>query len=248
MITFLFILVGFFLIYIINQIIINYHHKKKHFPKDNPPKEVLKITTSVLWIGVLFMIIGSIFININFKKFEKEPSIEEKITNVYRELNKDDDYKKYSFYKESLYNSTIPQLESIMLEIDSTYFDYSKIIKTLDSLKVEKQKLDKEYAENAEKRKKEAVNSQNTYSYKPSDEEIDKLFSRWDGSLPVLKDYVKNRMNDPKSFEHVETGWKTLNDGLQVRMKFRGKNAYGAIVLDQIIVKTDFNGNILQVL
>lgn len=85
-------------------------------------------------------------------------------------------------------------------------------------------------------------------SYKPSSSEVESLFSKWDGSLPELKEYVKENMHDPSSFEHVETGWKVLNDGLHVRMRYRGNNAFGNPVVNSIEVKTDFEGKITGII
>lgn len=78
-------------------------------------------------------------------------------------------------------------------------------------------------------------------------EKILKQFSSWDGSHSNLKKWVKNNMNDPKSFEHVETTYTDKGDYLLVYMKFRGKNAFGAKVLQTAIGKADLNGNILSV-
>lgn len=56
-------------------------------------------------------------------------------------------------------------------------------------------------------------------------------FSGWNGSNPEFVYAVKSTMNDPSSFEHVETRFKDNNDGtLKLFMKFRGKNAFGAII------------------
>lgn len=78
-------------------------------------------------------------------------------------------------------------------------------------------------------------------------EKILKQFSSWDGSHSNLKKWVKNNMNDPKSFEHIETTYTDKGDYLLVYMKYRGKNAFGAKVLQTVIGTVDLNGNVLSV-
>lgn len=75
---------------------------------------------------------------------------------------------------------------------------------------------------------------------------IYKQFSNLDGSHRNLKRYVKNNMNDPKSFEHIETKYADKGTYLYVYMKFRGSNAFGATVLNTIRAKVDLQGNILS--
>jgi hypothetical protein len=78
-------------------------------------------------------------------------------------------------------------------------------------------------------------------------EQVEKLFSAWDGSNLDLELHVKDRMNDPKSFEHVETRYKDLGDFIMVSMEFRGKNAFGGVVKNKVYAKIDIEGNILEV-
>ena len=77
------------------------------------------------------------------------------------------------------------------------------------------------------------ISSQNNNTLS-SNEPVDanaEFFSGWNGSNPQFVDAVKSTMNDPSSFEHVETRFKDNNDGtLKLFMKFRGKNAFGAII------------------
>ena len=67
-------------------------------------------------------------------------------------------------------------------------------------------------------------------------EKVKDLFSPWDGSSFALVRATKNAMNDPKSFEHVETTHVVRNDGkIEVFMRFRGKNAFGGVVLQTVV-------------
>lgn len=62
---------------------------------------------------------------------------------------------------------------------------------------------------------------------------------------------VQGAMNDPESFEHVETRYKEYTkdgqDILFVHMKYRGKNAFGAKVINAIGVTAELDGTILDI-
>lgn len=72
-------------------------------------------------------------------------------------------------------------------------------------------------------------------------------FSAWDGSHRQLTKYIKDNMNDPSSYEHVETTFRDDTDYILVRTKFRGKNGFGGVVLDSVTAKTSIDGDILEI-
>lgn len=73
-------------------------------------------------------------------------------------------------------------------------------------------------------------------------------FSAWDGSHIELKRTIKESMNDPKSFEHVETTYADLGSHLVVLTRFRGKNAFGGVVLNSVKAKADLHGRIIEII
>lgn len=73
-------------------------------------------------------------------------------------------------------------------------------------------------------------------------------FSAWDGSHNGLTTYIKDAMNDPGSYEHVETVYWDRKDHLVVRTTFRGKNAFGGVVKNSVKAKVDLSGNVLEVM
>lgn len=75
---------------------------------------------------------------------------------------------------------------------------------------------------------------------------INRQFSPYDHSHRKLKEYLKNNMNDPSTFEHVETTYTDKGSYLYIYMKFRGSNSFGATVLSTIRAKVDLEGNILS--
>lgn len=71
-------------------------------------------------------------------------------------------------------------------------------------------------------------------------------FSSWDGSHTNLVRRIKSGMHDPGSYQHVETYYLDRGDHLVVTTKFRGKNAFGALVLNTVQAKVDISGNVLE--
>ena len=75
---------------------------------------------------------------------------------------------------------------------------------------------------------------------------IAKQFSSWDGSHYNLTQYIKNNMNDPKSYDHVETRFGDMGSYVVVVTTFRGKNAFGGVVKQTYRAKVDLEGNIIE--
>jgi len=78
-------------------------------------------------------------------------------------------------------------------------------------------------------------------------QEISRQFDSYDGSHIKLVRYVKEKMNDPKSFEHVKTEYADKGDYIYLEMTFRGKNALGVLVLNKVTAKAKIDGQILEV-
>jgi len=78
--------------------------------------------------------------------------------------------------------------------------------------------------------------------------QIEAQFSQWDGSHIILTKAIKEAMNDPKSYEHVETVYWEMNDHLIVQMKYRGNNAFGGKVLAMVKAKVGLDGQILEII
>lgn len=56
--------------------------------------------------------------------------------------------------------------------------------------------------------------------------------SPWNGSHPAFVDIVKKQLNDPRSFEHIETtSWPRNDKGRsKIVMTFRAKNGFGGVI------------------
>jgi len=77
---------------------------------------------------------------------------------------------------------------------------------------------------------------------------IKRQFNAWNGAHMKLEFYIKENMNDPESFEHIETTYFDKGDYLVVIMKFRGKNAFGGKVINYVRAKVDLDGNVIKIL
>ncbi len=78
-------------------------------------------------------------------------------------------------------------------------------------------------------------------------DKIERQFSAWDGSHQNLVRVVKEAMHDPDSFDHLKTVYWDKGDKLVVKMDFRGKNTFGALVKNTVYAETDLEGNILSI-
>jgi hypothetical protein len=79
-------------------------------------------------------------------------------------------------------------------------------------------------------------------------EYVEKHFSKWDGSHRGVERYIKDNMNDPDSYEHVKTTYLESPEYLVVTTKYRGKNKFGGLVLQENIFKVNYEGEVLEVL
>lgn len=107
----------------------------------------------------------------------------------------------------------------------------------------EKERLEAELAEAEQKRITKEAETESMRQ-----DLVRLAFSPFDGSHRKLVEFVKSTMNDPKSFEHVETKYVDQGQTLLVTMTFRGSNSFGGIIKDQIIAIVDLEGKVLQVL
>lgn len=76
-------------------------------------------------------------------------------------------------------------------------------------------------------------------------QKIKAQFSAWNGANRPVQDAIKAKMNDPDSYEHVSTNYVDKGKFIAVMTKFRGKNAFGGLVLNTAVAKVDLDGNVL---
>lgn len=104
-----------------------------------------------------------------------------------------------------------------------------------------------EAARIAEKKRRAALSPEER-AKEDRQNKIRALFSQLDGRHYGLTIVVKKNMNDPDSFEHVKTVYADKGTYLLVTMMFRGKNAFGAKVINTVSAKVDLDGSVLMLL
>lgn len=78
--------------------------------------------------------------------------------------------------------------------------------------------------------------------------EIEDAFSPWDGAHVELKKIIKATMQDPGSFECLDSRWIEMGNGnIKVTMVYSGKNAFGARVQDTTTAECLVSGAVLRV-
>ncbi|NJB83636.1 hypothetical protein [Wenyingzhuangia aestuarii] len=77
---------------------------------------------------------------------------------------------------------------------------------------------------------------------------VESQFSSWDGSHRGLTALIKKSMNDPDSYEHIETRFRDDGDDIYVITKFRGSNAFGGKVINTVSARVDFSGNVTEII
>ncbi len=84
---------------------------------------------------------------------------------------------------------------------------------------------------------------------KTTNDLIQEQFSAWDGSHRKLKELIKATMNDPKSFDHVKSGYVENTDGtISVYTTFRGKNVFGGVVTKSASAKFTIMGEFVELI
>ena len=75
------------------------------------------------------------------------------------------------------------------------------------------------------------------------DNKIKNAFSSWDGSHILVTKYLKKTLDDPKSYEHIETKYSANREKktMVIYQKFRARNSYGGMVIAMCIATQDLN-------
>ncbi|AZQ61634.1 hypothetical protein EI427_05125 [Flammeovirga pectinis] len=68
-----------------------------------------------------------------------------------------------------------------------------------------------------------------------------------EGAIITLVNEVKGKMNDPESFEHVETNLSEKGRVLNVTMTYRENNTYGAKVIKKVTAKLNKDGSLKKI-
>lgn len=78
--------------------------------------------------------------------------------------------------------------------------------------------------------------------------EIMRGFNAWDGSHVQLERWVKGRLRDPESYEHIETRYIDKGDHLVVYTKYRARNGFGGMNVEDAVARANIDGSLIKVL
>ncbi len=80
-------------------------------------------------------------------------------------------------------------------------------------------------------------------------EKIDKQFSAWDGEHMKLASFIKRSMKDPASYDFISSSYSAEDDYLIVLIRYRGKNSFGAVVINSTKAKVDVEtGSVIEII
>lgn len=81
------------------------------------------------------------------------------------------------------------------------------------------------------------------------EEELRTQFSLWDGSHRAAEQAIQSLMHNPKSYEHVGTTYVDhgAGRGITVHTRFRGTNAFNAVITNRATVEVNAAGQVTSV-
>jgi hypothetical protein len=131
--------------------------------------------------------------------------------------------------------------------------DYTKAISIYTSLsqleptnKSYQQNLDRFNKAEAARLAKVAADQRATAGREERRKKIESQFSSWDGSHRNFERLIKQAMNDPSSYDHVDTRYVDRGKYIRVYCTFRGKNAFGGLVKNTKVADFDIDGNFIN--
>lgn len=90
--------------------------------------------------------------------------------------------------------------------------------------------------------------TESVYGYHSANKYADfknNFVSSWDGSCRPVEKYIKANMNDPDSYKHDKTFVTSLTNGnFEIKTVFRGKNSFGAMVLNSAYAEVTPDGQV----
>lgn len=118
---------------------------------------------------------------------------------------------------------------------------YKQLVSVNPSNKAYKNKV-KAYSDLIEKAKQKSLKAE------ARTKNIERQFSAWDGSHSNVERFIKEAMNDPSSYEHVNTMYWDKGDYLIIKTIYRGKNAFGGVVKNFVKVKVSLSGQLIEII
>ena len=128
-------------------------------------------------------------------------------------------------------------------EIAELFNDYQQAAFSWQDDRKKLEEAVKKRQETLEKAERQQIAEENV---KQRQDMIDDQFSSWDGSHKNLTSYIKERMHDKYSYQHVSTSYVDEGFHLIVTTEFNGKNAFGAIRRHRATAMVSITGKVLE--
>lgn len=139
------------------------------------------------------------------------------------------------------------QLSSVgATDYDQAFTIYAQLVALEPTNKSYKQKLDRFVKARDEKAAKEAEALAATKAKAERQKKIEVQFSGWSGAHYAFERLIKKAMNDPDSYDHVETKYIDKGSFIRVFCTFRGKNAFGGLVKNTKVADFSIAGDFLR--
>lgn len=109
-----------------------------------------------------------------------------------------------------------------------------------------KQKLDRFVKARDEKAAKEAATLAASVAKAERQKKIEAQFSSYSGVHYQFERMIKEAMNDPDSYDHVETKYIDKGSYIRVFLTFRCKNGFGGLVKNTKVADFSIGGDFLR--
>lgn len=141
----------------------------------------------------------------------------------------------------------IAQLTSVgAMDYDRAITIYSELVSLEPANKTYQQKLERFTRARDALAAKEAATQAAATAKAERRQKIEEQFSGYDGSHRKFERLIKQSMNDPDSYDHVETKYSDKGSFIRVFCTFRGKNAFGGLVKNTKVADFTIDGTFLQ--
>lgn len=145
----------------------------------------------------------------------------------------------------------IVEVTTKLASVGATDYDqaitiYNELLALDAGNKIYQQKLDRMTKARDAQAAKQAAEKAEAAAQAERQKKIEAQFSGWDGSHRTFERMIKQAMNDPNSYDHVETKYIDKGSFIRVFCTFRGKNAFGGLVVNTKVADFSIDGDFIK--
>ncbi|MBV6824532.1 hypothetical protein [Pseudomonas sp. PD9R] len=131
-------------------------------------------------------------------------------------------------------------------DYDQAFTIYAQLVSLEPTNKLYKQKLDRFVKARDEKAAKDAAALAASVAKAERQKKIEAQFSGYSGVHYSFERMIKDAMNDPDSYDHVETKYIDKGTFIRVFLTFRGRNGFGGMVKNTKVADFTIGGDFLR--